>query len=456
MSNNPNWQENFMTTNSTQKEQLALQGGMKAVSTIEGKGEPKIGVEEFMSVAERFGLSTDILAKIRTAVEVADWGSGPFLANYYSQLEETKVRGFERVARDLFSSPYAIGVSSGTGALHSAFVAAGVSPGKEVICPAIGFYATAAAVIMAGGVPVFCDVDASLSMDPNAVKPLINERTVALAPTHVIGNICDMPRIMAVAKEHKLKVIEDCAQACGGEFDGQYVGTFGDFGCFSISAYKIVGGGEGGLVLTKTERDWAAVNSVAEGGGLWRPERFAPKRYDGELIVGSNYRMSEIEASMDLVQLSKVNAVVGRFRSVKQRILDQLESFTEITPQLRHDPDGDVGYQLRFFPKSVGLATQITTALKAEGIDCSTRAGSDTPDWHIYHYMYPLKEEFHCGCYTGNARETYEKGACPIADDLFERMVSINLNQWYVDSDCDHIAKGINKVCRAYCTQTKQ
>ena len=446
--------ENTMTTTQTaQKEQLALQGGIKAVSTIEGKGRPKIGVEEFMSIAERFGLDSDSLAKIRVTVEAADWDAGPFLANYYSGLEESKVQGFERIARETFGSPYASGVNSGTGALHCAFVAAGVGPGREVICPAIGFYATAAAVVMAGGVPVFCDVDNSVSMDVDALIPLINERTVALAPTHVMGNVCNMERIMDVAKEYKLKVVEDCAQACGGKFNGQYVGTFGDFGCFSISAYKIVGGGEGGLVLTKTERDWDAVNAVAEGGGLWRPTRFAPKRYDGELIVGTNYRMSELEACVDMIQLSKVNETVGRFRHVKETIVKQLASFAEITPQLRHDGGGDVGYQLRFFPNSVELADQIAQALNAEGIACSTRAGSDAPDWHIYYYMYPLKESFSCACYTGDAEKTYEKGACPVADSLFDRMVSVSLNQWYSDSDCDHIAAGLNKVFKAYCAE---
>ncbi|MDP6116154.1 MAG: aminotransferase class I/II-fold pyridoxal phosphate-dependent enzyme [Planctomycetota bacterium] len=440
------------TTNDRQTEQLALQGGMKAVSGIEGKGEPKIGAEEFMSIAERFGLSEETLAKIRDAVEAEDWGGGPFLANYYCGLPESRVQAYERTARELFGSPFAIGVSSGTGALHSAFVAAGVKPGTEVICPAIGFYATAAAVGMAGGVPVFCDVDNSMTMDADLLEPLINERTVALAPTHPMGNICHMDKIMAVAEKHGLKVVEDCAQACGGRFNGQLVGTFGEFGCFSISAYKIVGGGEGGLVLTKIQRDWDRVNGLAEGGGLWRPVRFAEPRYEDELLIGTNYRMSDLEASVNVVQLGRMEETVERFRHTKQRVVSQLESFAEITPQLRHDPAGDVGYQLRFFPDTVELAVKIAEALNAEGIGAGTRGGNERPDWHIYHYMYPLKDYAGCSCYDGDASKTYDKGACPVADDLFERVVSIGLNQWYTEGDCDQIAAGINKVLRAYCT----
>lgn len=429
-----------------EQEQLALQGGLKAVTTIEGKGQPKIGVEEFMSVAERFGLPEQTLAKIRQAIDEEGYGDGPFLANYYSGLKESKVEAYQRKAREIFGSTYAIGMSSGTGALHSAFVAAGVGPGKEVICPAIGFYATAAAVVMAGGVPVFCDVDESLGMDPATIEPLITEQTVALAPTHVMGSICDMKGIMEVADKHDLLVVEDCAQACGGRYDGQYIGTIGQLGCFSISAYKIVGGGEGGLLLTDDERLYDRASCLAEGGGLWRPVRFAPPRYEGELFCGTNYRMSELEAAIDVVQLGKMEQTVNRFRQVKRRVVDQLDTFTEITPQKQNDADGEVGYTLRFFPEVVELAVKLVEALKAEGIPASTRGGSDRDDWHIYRYMYPLFD-------LENEELSYQKGACPVADDLFERLVSVSLNQWFTENDCDNLANGINKVLNAFCTK---
>ena len=252
-----------------EKQKLALQGGLKAVTQIEGRGRPKIGAEEFMSVARRFGLSSPARKKIKAVLRGEEMGEGPFLANYYSGLKESKVQSFERLAREIFKVRYSIGVSSGTGALHAAFVAVGVGPGTEVICPAIGFFATAAAVVQSKGIPVFCDVDESLAMDPAKVETLITERTVALAPTHVMGSVCNMRAIMKVAHEHNLMVVEDCAQSCGGSYKGRYVGTFGDLGCFSISAYKTVGGGEGGLVLTNKKRLWERANQVIECGG-WR------------------------------------------------------------------------------------------------------------------------------------------------------------------------------------------
>jgi len=448
--------------NAREKEQLALQGGLKAVTRVEGKGRPKIGVEEFMSVAGRFGFSPATLDRIREAVSEEEMGEGPFLANYYAKLPETRVQALERVARETFGVRYAIGVSSGTAALHAAFVAAGVGPGTEVICPAIGFFATAAAVVHAKGVPVFCDVDESLGMDPSKIEALITPRTVAVAPTHVMGSVCDMGPIVDIARRRGLKVVEDCAQSCGGKYRGRWVGAWGDLGCFSISAYKVVGGGEGGLILTDDERLWERASNLAECGGLWRPVRFAPPRYEGELFCGTNYRMSELEAAVDGVQLARMPDTVERFRAVKRRILSRLKRYREVRPQRLNDPEGEVGYTLRFYPATFELGEKIVQALRAEGVGCGMRGRNAPPDWHIYHSMFPITLQsgataegcpFRCPIYLergGQAR--CARGDCPVADDLFDRMISVGLNQWYTEDDCRNVADGINKVLSAYGT----
>lgn len=449
------------------EQKLALQGGLKAVTGIEGRGKPKIGLEEFMAVATRFGLRPAALKKIREALSEDDLQGGPFLANYYANLKETSNQAFARVARDIFGVKYALPVSSGTAALHCAFVAAGVKPGTEVICSAIGFYATAAAVVMAKGVPVFCDVDESLHLDPRQLEKLITPRTACIAPTHVMGSVADMPAIMKIARRHKLRVVEDCAQSCGGQVGGKYVGAWGDLGIFSISAYKIVGGGEGGLLVTDDEKLYEAAINVAEGGGLWRPSRFAPERYPGELFVGTNYRLSELEAAIDAVQLKKMPALFKRFHNAKMRILQQLKTFREITPQKLNDPAGEVGYTLRFYPESLQLGQQIVEALRAEGVGCGMRGDSAPPDWHIYHDMFPLVLKqgapggdgcpFDCPRYVAAGGQVeYQRGQCPVADDLFQRLISVSLNQWFTAADCRNVARAINKVLSAYCTEDPQ
>lgn len=444
-------------------QKAALQGSMKAVAAIEAKGEPKIGIDEFMSVAERFGFSRETLRKMRAAAAAESMGSGPYLANYYADLKQTKVQAYEAMARKVFGVKHAIGVSSGTGALHSAFVAAGVGPGKEVICSAIGFYATAAAVVQSGGVPVFCDVDESLSMDPRKIEALVTKRTAVIAPTHVMGSVCDMPAIMKVARKHKLRVVEDCAQSCGARCKGRLVGTYGDLGCFSISAYKIVGGGEGGLVITDSKRLWERANGLAECGGLWRPDRFAPPRYTDELFCGTNYRMSELEAAVDVVQLKKIPAVVRRFNTVKSRILKQLRTYRGITPQRLNDAQGEVGYTLRFFPETLDLGARLVEDLRQAKVGASMRGAGAHPDWHIYHHMFGVTLRSNldgpncaldCPHYTrAGGRTSYRKGDCPVADDLFDRVVSIGLNQWYSAADCRELASRINAVLSRHCAE---
>ena len=422
-------------------QQVALKGCMRAVTRIEAKGKPKIGADEFMALCRRFGLSKRALYKIRAIVSEEEWGEGPFLANYYCGLKESSVQAFERVACQLFGVPYSIGTNSGTGALHAACVAAGVGPGTEVICPAIGFFATANAVDLAGGKPVFCEVDESLHMDPAKIEALINKQTVAIAPTHVMGGVCAIDRIVKIAKKHQLRVIEDCAQSCGAQYRGRYVGSFGDLAIFSISAYKIAGAGEGGLLLAKTKRLWERASQVVEAGGLWRPSRFAAPRYDGELFTGTNYRMSELEATVDVVQLKKLPQTVKRFRTVRTRILKRLKRFREISPQLHNDSEGEVGYLLRFFPESIALGERIVAGLTAQQIDASMRGRHAPPDWHCYAYMFPLSIKY-----------GFKQGDCPVADDLFNRVINVPLNQWYSAADCRTVAERINTVLSTCCT----
>lgn len=452
---------------------LAIDGGPKAFSKMHGRKRPKIGVAEFMSIAERFGFSAEALARIRAAVSDEDLGAGPTLSRFATaQPPATKGEAFERLAREILGVKYAMGVSSGTGALHAAMVAVGVGPGTEVIVPAIGFFATAAAVVMAKGVPIFCDVDRSLGMDPAKIEARITPRTVAIVPTCVMGAVPDMDPILAVARKHGLKVIEDCAQSPGAKYKGRYMGTLGDVGCYSISAYKIVGGGEGGLLVSDDRRLFERACQLAECGGLTRPDRFAPPRYEGELFCGTNYRLSELEAAVNVVQLRNMPELVGRYNAIKRTILGQLKTYREIVPQKSNDPEGEAGYTIRFFPQTVELGRKIATALNAEGIgvghfiwpsECSIRGPAAPPDWHVYSHMFPvtLKADatqsgcsFNCPIYRERGGQVeYRRGDCPVADDLFDRNIMIWLDPCYLDEDCRDIAAGINKVLSAYCTE---
>jgi len=462
------------TVDSNRLAGLAIHGGPKAFPEMQGQQKPKIGVDEFMGLAERFGFSKETLNQIRSIVSDVPMGRGPTLSRFATTHPLPSAgEVYEKLAREIFGAKYAIGVSSGTGALHSAFVAAGVGPGTEVIVPAIGFFATASAVIAAKGVPVFCDVDASLHMDPAKIEAKITPRTVAIAPTCVMGGVPDLEPILAIARRRNLKVIEDCAQSPGAKYHGRHVGTWGDLGCFSISAYKIVGGGEGGLILTDDERLYERAFQVAESGGLWRPNRFAEPRYSGELFCGTNYRMSELEAAVDVPQLRKMPRLIEQYNTNRQAILSRLKNYREIVPQKLNDPQGGAGYNIRFFPETIELGRQIAAALNAEGIgcgqflwpaECGVRGKDAPPDWHVCRDMFPIVLKasptevacpFSCPAYEQRGgRVEYRTGDCPVAEDLFDRNIMIWLDPNYSAEDCQAIAAGVNKVLSAYCTES--
>jgi len=409
-----------------------------------GPAEPKIGVAEFLSIAARFGFDEPTLARLREALDDSQLPEGgPNLARYAAAKPAPPVgEAFDALAEEMFGVRFARGVSSGTGALHAAMVAVGAGPGTEVICPAIGFAATSSAAALAGATPVFCDVDESLQIDPARIEPLISERTVAVVPTHHWGGVVDMDAVMAVARRHDLKVVEDCAQSPGASFAGRPVGSIGDVGCFSISAYKIIGGGEGGLLTTNDERLFARAMQLAECGGFWRPNRFAPPRYEGELFPGTNYRMSELEAAVDLVQLRKLPDIVKRTRDVFCRVAARLEPRRGIVPQKLNDPEGIVGYMLRFFPETHELAAAIAADLRAARIPASHRGRDAGPDWHLYRHMFPV-----ASC-EGNPTAP---GRCPVAEDLHDRGVIIHIDPWWSSEDADAAACVIDHVLGKHC-----
>jgi len=217
------------------------------------------------------------------------------LSGYYTS--GPKVAEFEKKFAEYIGTKYAVAVNSGTAALHLGLAALGIKSGDEVIVPAMTFFATASAVVHQGGTPVFCDVDKNYCMDPTDLKARITERTKAIIPVHLYGYAANMQELLKIAKKHNLKVIEDCAQGIGTEIDGKKVGQFGDCNAFSFFATKNMTTGEGGIITTNNE-EIAKMAKILRSHGM-------TNRNDHEYI-GYNYRMSEINAAIGLIQLEKL------------------------------------------------------------------------------------------------------------------------------------------------------
>ena len=435
--------------------QLAVNGGPKAVDSLEGRSEPKIGLEEFMELVDLW--VDDPAAKQQIAATVAAAGPrSPFLFRYYN--EASKVVQFETELKAAFGCRHALGVNSGTSALIAAMVAAGVGPGTEVIVPAYTFFATVSAVVVARGIPVIAEVDDSLTLDLADVEARITPQTVAVVPVHMGGMPSDMGPLMDLARRRNLRVIEDTAQAGGGTYRGRALGTIGDLGCFSLDYFKTFVAGEGGVVCTDDEWLDTRAQSWHDTAACWRPDRYARERRPGELFCGENYRMSELAAAVALAQLRKVDERCANWRRAKQGVISRLEPRAGLQLQTSHDPEGEAAYTFTFYAPSPGLAAKVREALAAEGLGAGGGYSDQIRDWHVYSYWEQVLERktataegcpFSCPLYKGTLPD-YGPDMCPQTLDWLSRAVRLGIDGGWTDNDCEKIATAINKVSGEY------
>jgi dTDP-4-amino-4,6-dideoxygalactose transaminase len=231
-----------------------------------------------------------------------------------------RVAKFEQDFAAYKGVPAAAAVNSCTAALHLALLALDLEPGDEVITSALTFCATVNAIIHAGATPVLADVDpATMNLDPADVRAKITGRTRALLPVHFAGRPCDMDALLAIADQHGLRMVEDCAHAIETEYHGAKAGTFGDFGCFSFYVTKNVATGEGGMLLARREEDLARAKILGLHGmskDAWK--RFGDQGYKHYQVVeaGFKYNMMDIQAAIGIHQLQRVKRYWQRRKEI--------------------------------------------------------------------------------------------------------------------------------------------
>jgi len=227
------------------------------------------------------------------------------------------VQNFEKEAAQYLGAKHAIGCASGTDALHLALVAAGIKEGDEVITSAFTFIATAEAICYVGAKPVFVDIDPkTFNIDPNLIESAITPRTKAIIPVHIFGQPADMHSIMTIAKQHKLKIVEDCAQSFGAKIGDTTTSTFAEAGCHSFFPSKNLGCfGDGGLVTTNDDDIHTQLIALRNHGSF--------ERYHHH-VIGFNSRLDEIQAAILRIKLKHIDEFnTGRYR-VAQNYSDSL------------------------------------------------------------------------------------------------------------------------------------
>ena len=329
---------------------------------------------------------------------------------------------FERAFAEYTEADYAVAVTNGTHTIKLLLEAYQIGPGDEVIVPGLTWQATAAAVLDVNAVPVLVDIDeATFNLDPKMVEAAITSRTKAIIPVHLYGRMCDMDAILDIAKRYNLVVIEDCAHQHGSRWRGVNVGIVGDAGSYSLQSSKIINTGEGGMVITNDRIIHDLVNSLKNcGRPLWE---------GAHAMQSGNYRTTEFQAAIGLVQLSRLDEQ-NKLREINAAKLEKSIASMEGLKPLYRDPN--VTFQTYYMwslaydkEKWDGVSKwAFTAALAAEVGDAFYCGGTYTPLHRSPLYKplskktYRLTEEYFAAI---NPARFY----LPVCDKVFED-VAIN------------------------------
>ncbi len=380
---------------------------------------------------------------------------------YYGLQSPREVSAFESEFADFLGVSHALAVNSGTSALHVALAALGVGPGQEVIIPAYLWVSVAAAVVNLGAIPVLADIDDTFCLDPQDVRKRFSARTTGIVAVHMSGAQADVPALSRLARERGLFLLEDCAQCAGGSIGGTKTGTFGDMGVFSFQINKNMTSGEGGAVVTNDSRLHKRAFACHDTGFI-RDEKGRELFDDANLYLwGRGCRLDELRGAILRVQLSKLPQILARMRGSKYRIRQALSALPQIRLRRIVDPSGDTGSFLICTFADKTTASQVSDGLRSEGI-CTWPQGVTNVvmnDWglHIYYNIPSLvrRASVDRGGTPWNLAENreaaarYDRGTCPVADDLFDRSLLLAIPASLSKRDESDIVRAFKRVLGA-------
>ena len=394
------------------REALALDGGTPVRKTLLPYGRQSIGEDD-----------------IRAVVEVlrSDWlTTGP------------KVAEFEEAFAARVGAKYAVSFSSGTAALHGAAFAAGLKPGDEAITTPMTFAATANCVLYQGATPVFADVSAdTLNLDPGNVGARITPQTRALLPVDYAGHPADLDAMLELAARHDLVVIEDACHALGAEYRDRAAGGIAHMTVFSFHPVKHLATGEGGMVTTD-RMDYAEALRRFRNHGISSDarQRQSAGQWHYEMVaLGYNYRLTDIACALGISQLKKLEEDLSRRREIAERYATSFRQLGALTlPAVR----AEVNPAWHLYPIRINLESltagraQIFRALRAENIGVNVH-------YIPVHYHPYYRDRF-----------GYREGEYPVAENAYERMISLPMFHGMSDQDVEDVIAAVSKVLHHY------
>ncbi|MCY2995829.1 MAG: DegT/DnrJ/EryC1/StrS family aminotransferase [Planctomycetota bacterium] len=410
------------------KEKLAIDGGTPVRKDL--LGSRPYGPQFYDDVEKK-----ELLEVLESRYPFRWWGG------------KSKVLQFEKAYAELLGVKYALGVTSGTTALYTAMAALEIGPDDEVILPAWTWYADYDAVVLSGALPVFAEIDESLAMDPNDVEARITPRTKAIVPSHLQGGLADMDAILAIARKHKLLVVEDCAQCCGGRYKGKYVGTLGDMGINSFQLSKTITSGEGGAVVSNDPKLIERAMRFHDVGSLRAPYTDMLKGGLLAAFAACNFRMNEFTGAVLHAQVQKLETICKALRANARKVREGIVNLPGLKLRKSPDLEGDLGATVFLTMETGKQRDKFLRALRAEGINGSSPGGSVIlpADERIKSKatIHPAWPSFSTP--QGKAIK-YGAESCPRTIDILGRTGGVIMDPSHTEDDLKDIIRAIRKV----------
>lgn len=351
-----------------------------------------------------------------------------------------KVDEAERKLAEYTGAAHAVICSNGTAALHCACLAAGLGPGDEVITTPMTFAASANCAVYCGAKPVFADIDPeTYNIDPESIRARITSRTKAVVAVDFTGQVVKVKEIRAICDEFGLVFIEDAAHSIGSRYNGTPVGSLADMTTFSFHPVKTITCGEGGAILTNND-EFHKKLVLAHTHGITHDESLmedAPHEgiwYYEQIALGFNYRMTDFQAALLVSQLGKIEA----FKKRRQEIVKKYDNAFQNVPGIivqKEIPESDTCRHLYIIRLDLDKLTctrrQFFDAMSAENVQCQIH--------YVPVYWFPFYR--HMG---------YEKGLCPVAEHIYEGILSIPLYPRLTDADTDDVIHAVKKIVAYY------
>ncbi len=358
-----------------------------------------------------------------------------------------KSKELEQAICKTFGAGYAQLTSSGTSALTTAMAALGIGAGDEIIMPTFTFVASFEAVLSVGAIPVLVDVDQSLTLDPEAVRNAITNKTKCVMPVHMCGSMADLDALQTICDEHDLILLEDACQSIGASYKGKYVGTIGDAGTFSFDFVKTITCGEGGVVMTNNESIYKKCDEYSDHGhdhlGVDRGADLHP-------FLGYNYRISELHAAVGLAQIKKLH----KFLEIQKKNHTQLKSILSQIPEISFrtipDPAGDSCTFVSWFLPTEEITRAVVAEMKAQNILAGNFYWYDN-NWHYIRKWDHLKESDSMHPFSHELKqaliENVNKDFSP-SDAIMSRCISTSISLLWTEQQIQEKGEKIISVIK--------